>query len=49
MSRKPIPVEKSFAKWQKDPAYRAAYAVLAEEFALAAELIKAQPRIDKCN
>ena len=49
MSRKTIPVEKSFAEWRKDPAYRAAYAALDEEFALAAKLIKAQTRTAKCN
>lgn len=42
MSRKPIPVEKSFAKWRKSPAYRAAYAALEEEFALASALLEAR-------
>ncbi|HXC56698.1 MAG TPA: hypothetical protein VNU97_15475 [Rhizomicrobium sp.] len=42
MKHKPIPVEKSFAKWRKDPAYRAAYAALDEEFTLAAALIEAR-------
>jgi ribosome-binding protein aMBF1 (putative translation factor) len=46
MSRKPIPVEKSFAKWRKDPAYRAAYAALDEEFTLAAALIEARTSAD---
>lgn len=46
MSRKPIPVEKSLAKWRKDPAYRAAYAALDEEFTLAGELIKARSSAD---
>lgn len=42
MSCEPIPVEKSFAEWREDPAYRAAYAALDEEFALATAQIKAQ-------
>jgi len=46
MSRKPIPVEKSFAKWRKDPVYRKAYAALDEEFTLAAELTKARTSAD---
>jgi ribosome-binding protein aMBF1 (putative translation factor) len=46
MSRKTIPVEKSFAKWRKEPAYQAAYAALDEEFALAAALIKARSKAD---
>ncbi|MEI9989576.1 MAG: helix-turn-helix domain-containing protein [Rhizomicrobium sp.] len=46
MKNKPIPVEKSFAKWRKDPAYRAAYAALDEEFALAAALIAARTSAD---
>jgi len=46
MSHKPIPVEKSFAKWRKNPAYRAAYAALDEEFTLAAALIEARTSAD---
>ncbi|HEY4942302.1 MAG TPA: hypothetical protein VII56_12815 [Rhizomicrobium sp.] len=46
MKHKPIPVEKSFAKWRKDPAYRAAYAALDEEFTLAAARIEAQTKAD---
>jgi len=46
LSRKPVPVEKSFAKWRKSPVYREAYAASDEEFALAAELIKARTRAD---
>jgi len=42
MSRKLIPVEESFAKWTKEPAYRRAYDALDEEFALAAALIDAR-------
>jgi ribosome-binding protein aMBF1 (putative translation factor) len=42
MSRKMIPVEKSFAKWRKEPAYRKAHAALDEEFTLAAALIDAR-------
>ena len=41
-----IPVEKTFAKWRKDPEYIAAYEALAEEFALADALIKARSRAD---
>jgi DNA-binding XRE family transcriptional regulator len=40
--RKPIPVEKSFAEWRRDPAYLRAYAGLDDEFALAAALIDAR-------
>ena len=46
MKRKMIPVEKSFAKWRKDPAYRKAHAALDEEFALAAALIDARTTAD---
>ncbi len=46
MSRKPIPVEKSFVKWRKDPAYRAAYAALEGEFSLANALIEARTKAD---
>jgi len=46
MSRKPIPVEKSFAKWRKDPAYRAAYGALEEEFSFAAALLEARKKAD---
>jgi len=46
MKRKTIPVEKSFAKWRKDPAYRAAYAALEEEFSLAEALIAARTGAD---
>ncbi len=46
MSRKPVPVEKSFAKWRKDPAYRAAYAALEEEFSLANALVEARGQAD---
>ena len=46
MKRKLIPVEKSFAAWRKDPAYREAYAALDEEFALAAALIAARTGAD---
>ena len=46
MSRKPIPVEKSFAKWRKDLAYRKAYAALDEEFTLAAALIEERTNAD---
>ena len=46
MSRKLIPVEKSIAKWRKDPAYRGAYAALDEEFTLAEALIEARSTAD---
>jgi DNA-binding XRE family transcriptional regulator len=46
MKRKFIPVEESFAKWKKDPAYAAAYASLEAEFALASSLIKARAEAD---
>jgi hypothetical protein len=39
MRDKPIPVEKSFSEWRKDPAYRSAYAALDDEFAEAASKI----------
>jgi ribosome-binding protein aMBF1 (putative translation factor) len=42
MSRKFIPVEESFAEWQKDPEYRAVYDALEEEFALASQIIGAR-------
>jgi len=44
MSRKLVPVEQSFAKWHEDPAYRAAYEAMEEEFALASALIKARSK-----
>jgi ribosome-binding protein aMBF1 (putative translation factor) len=44
MSRKTIPARESIAEWRKDPAYRAAYEALEEEFALASELIAARAR-----
>lgn len=40
--RKFIPVEEAIARWRKDPAYMQEYKALEEEFALAAELIKAR-------
>ena len=42
MKGKMIPVEKSLAKWRKEPGYRKAYAALDEEFALASALIQAR-------
>jgi ribosome-binding protein aMBF1 (putative translation factor) len=42
MKRKSIPAEESFKQWKKDPAYRAAYDALDEEFSLASSLIKAR-------
>jgi ribosome-binding protein aMBF1 (putative translation factor) len=46
MSKKLIPVKKSFTAWRKDAAYRAAYAALEEEFALAQALISARTKAD---
>lgn len=46
MGRKYIPVEELFRKWRKDPAFRAAYDALEEEFALAEALIKARAAAD---
>jgi ribosome-binding protein aMBF1 (putative translation factor) len=40
--KKFIPVEKSFAKWRRDPEYAKAYNALDDEFALAAALIDAR-------
>ena len=39
-----IPAEEVFAKWRKDPAYRAAYDALEEEFALVSSVIEARTR-----
>ena len=44
--RKYIPVEEAFGRWHEDPAYRAAYDALEEEFALAKALIEARSRAD---
>ncbi len=41
---RPIPVEKSFAKWRKDPAYVKAYDALSDEFAIAEALIDARAK-----
>ena len=37
-----IPHDEVFAEWRKDPAYRAAYDALEEEFSIMAALIKAR-------
>lgn len=42
MSHKTIPVEKAAKEWMKNPAFRAEYDALEEEFALAAALIRAR-------
>jgi ribosome-binding protein aMBF1 (putative translation factor) len=42
MTRKFIPVEEAFDRWQKDPEFVAAYDALSAEFSLAAALIKAR-------
>lgn len=44
MTRKTIPAKKAFASWRKDPAFREAYEALADEFALAAQVIEARAR-----
>ena len=46
MNRKFIPVQESFAEWEKDPEFRAAYDALEEEFAIAGALIKARSDAD---
>lgn len=46
MIRKFIPVEEAAREWMKDPAFRAAYDALEDEFALAAALIKARGDAD---
>lgn len=42
MRKKSIPAGKVFKRWRRDPAYVAAYDALADEFALAAALIRAR-------
>jgi hypothetical protein len=42
MKRSFIPVGESFARWNKEPGYAAAYGALEGEFALASSLIKAR-------
>ena len=42
MRRSYVSVRKSFRRWDKEPAFRRAYAGLADEFALAAALIDAR-------
>lgn len=44
MSRKTIPVKQALAEWRKDPAFADAYDALADEFALAAQIIEARGR-----
>ena len=44
MSGKTIPARQAFAKWRKDPAFREAYDALANEFALAGQVIEARAR-----
>lgn len=46
MTRRFIPVQESFDAWDKDPAFRAAYDALAEEFSLAGVLVKARAHAD---
>lgn len=37
-----IPVEEVFAEWEKDPAYRAAYDALVEQFSLVSAILSAR-------
>lgn len=46
MTRKLIPVAETFAQWDQDPEFRAAYDALGEEFALAGALLKARADAD---
>lgn len=46
MTRKFIPVEEAFESWHKEPAFRAEYDALEDEFTLAAALIKARDAAD---
>ncbi len=46
MTRRFIPVEESFRKWDEDAEFRAAYGALEEEFALAGTLIEARGKAD---
>ena len=40
--RKLIPAEEAFARWEKNPKFRAAYGELEEEFVLVAAILKAR-------
>lgn len=44
MSGKTIPVKQALAEWRKDAAFADAYDALADEFALAAQIIAARGR-----
>jgi ribosome-binding protein aMBF1 (putative translation factor) len=44
MTKWRIPVDDAFREWHKDPAYRAAYNALDEEFALASAMIDARAK-----
>ena len=44
--RKNIPVEESFRRWEKNPAFTEAYYALEEEFRLAKALIEARSQAD---
>lgn len=46
MTRKHIPVEDVAKKWMADPAFRAAYDALEDEFSLASALIRARGGAD---
>lgn len=42
MTRRYIPVREAVREWEKDPAFKAAYDALEDEFALAAAMIEAR-------
>jgi ribosome-binding protein aMBF1 (putative translation factor) len=44
MTKKMIPAEEAFAEWRREPAYRATYDALEEEFTLARAFIEARSR-----
>lgn len=44
MTRKSIPADVSVDKWLQDPAFRAAYDALEQEFAIAGQMIEARAR-----
>ena len=40
--RRHVPVEEAFARWERNPKFRAAYLELEEEFAFVAEILRAR-------
>jgi transcriptional regulator with XRE-family HTH domain len=46
MTRRFIPATDAFARWDRDPAFRAAYEALDEEFAIASAMIRARGAAD---